>query len=86
MNIEFSKLIIFCISSVAFALTVFTMVMVWNTNDTTALSYLIPSVFTALAASTGFYYNKAKLENQIKLRKKYGSEIYNDAKGGSDYE
>lgn len=29
---------------------------------------------------TGFYYSKAKAENRIKLRKKYGPDIYNDSK------
>ena len=44
------------------------------------LAYLIPAVFTELGVGTGFYYSKAKAENRIKLRKMYGSEIYNDTK------
>lgn len=32
------------------------------------------------ATATGFYYSKAKAENRIKLRKKYGPDIYNDSK------
>lgn len=33
-----------------------------------------------LATVTGFYYSKAKAENRIKLRQKYGPEVYNDSK------
>lgn len=31
------------------------------------LCYIVPSVFTECAAATGFYYNKAKHENKIKI-------------------
>jgi hypothetical protein len=31
------------------------------------LCYLIPSIFTECAAATGFYYNKSKHENKIKI-------------------
>lgn len=41
---------------------------------------LIAAVFAELATATGFYYSKAKAENRIKLRKKYGADIYNDSK------
>ena len=41
--------------------------MIWLTMDTSALGYLIPAVFTEMAAATGFYYSKAKAENKIKL-------------------
>ncbi len=76
---EFSKVIISAVGAVTFGVTVFTLVMVWRTGDTSPLAYLIPAVFTETAA-TGFYYSKAKAENRIKLRKKYGPEIYNDTK------
>lgn len=77
---EFSKIIISTVGAVTIFVTAFTLVMVWRTGDTSPLAYLIPAVFTETAAATGFYYSKAKAENRIKLRKKYGSEIYNDTK------
>ncbi len=46
---------------------VFTGVMIWRTNDLSPLMYLIPAVFAELATATGFYYNKAKSENKIKI-------------------
>ena len=77
---EFSKVIISAVGAVTFGVTVFTLIMVWRTGDTSPLAYLIPAVFTETAAATGFYYSKAKAENRIKLRKMYGPEIYNDTK------
>lgn len=78
--VEFSKLIMVAIGLVTASVTAFTLIMVWRTGDLSPLGYLIPAVFTELAAATGFYYSKAKAENRIKLRKMYGPEIYNDAK------
>lgn len=63
----------------AVILSLYTMVIIFITGDVTPLEYLIPSVFAELAAATGFYFNKAKAENQIKLRKQHGSEIYGES-------
>lgn len=79
-KIEFSKLIMLAVGAVTIIVTAFTLLMVWKTQDTSPLAYLIPAVFAELSVGTGFYYSKAKAENRIKLRKKYGSEIYNDTK------
>lgn len=83
---EFSKIIVVCLGVVSAIITAFTLFIVYDTKDTSPLAYLIPAVFTALATGTGFYYNKAKLENQIKLRKQYGSKIYKDVKGDTYYD
>lgn len=79
-KIEFSKLIMLVAGAVTIVVTVFALLMMWKTNDLSPLAYLIPAVFTELSVGTGFYYSKAKVENRIKLRKQYGSEIYNDTK------
>lgn len=79
-KIEFSKLIMLTVGAVTIIVTAFTLFMVWKTQDLSPLAYLIPAVFAELSVGTGFYYSKAKAENKIKLRKKYGSEIYNDTK------
>jgi H+/Cl- antiporter ClcA len=78
---ETSKIIVASIGVGVLIVTVFSMYMVYDTKNTEPLSILIPAVFGAFATAIGFYFNKAKLENSIKLRKKYGSEIYNDVKG-----
>lgn len=80
---EFSKVLWIAAMVHAAILSVYTMVIILVTGDVTPLEYLIPSVFTELAAATGFYFNKAKAENQIKLRKQYGSEVYGES-GAAD--
>lgn len=68
----FSKVILVVVSIFTIALTVFTCVMIWRTMDLTPLAYLIPGAFAELASATGFYFNKAKAENKIKLMSAYG--------------
>ena len=77
---EFSKVILAVVGAVTGIVTTFTLAVVWKTGDTSPLAYLIPAVFAELATATGFYYSKAKAENRIKLRQKYGPEVYNDSK------
>ena len=85
MKIEFSKVIMIFGGAVVLWITAFTMFMVYDTKNLEPLVYLIPAAFGAFGTAAGFYYSKAKIENRIKLRKKYGAEIYNDVKG-DDYE
>lgn len=69
---EFSKKILVVAGIINIAVIVFSCVMMWRTLDLTPLSYLIPSVAAEVATGTGFYYNKAKAENRIKLAKDNG--------------
>ena len=66
-RMEFSKLIVISFGIVTALLTGFVCCVIWKTSDTSALAYLVPSVFAEMASATGFYYNKAKAENKIKL-------------------
>jgi len=66
---EFSKKIIFCAAIVNLVIVLFTLVMVWRSNDLSPLAYLIPAAAGEMAVGTGFYYSKAKVENRIKLMK-----------------
>lgn len=66
-RMEFSKLIFASVVLMTAAITVFSCCMIWRIGDTSVLAYLIPAVFAELASTTGFYYNKAKAENKIKL-------------------
>ena len=70
-RLEFSKKILIVAAVINIAVIVFACVMMWRTGDTTPLSYLIPSVAAEVATGTAFYYNKAKLENKIKLMAAY---------------
>lgn len=69
---EFSKLLLIISFIMAFGVMIFSMFLMWRTGDTSPLAYLIPSVFVEVATATAFYYNKAKRENEIKLKMQYG--------------
>lgn len=69
---EFSKKIFIGVSIVNLFVLIFACIMIWRTMDLSPLSYLIPAAAAEMATATGFYYNKAKMENQIKLKKLYG--------------
>ena len=65
--LEFSKKILIVAGVINIAVIIFSCVMIAKTGDLTPLAYLIPAVAAEVATGTGFYYNKAKLENKIKL-------------------
>lgn len=68
-KVEFSKKIFMGVTAGVLVVTLFAMYMVWETKDTSVLSYLIGGVFAEFGVATGFYYNKAKAENEIKISK-----------------
>lgn len=70
-KMEFSKKILIVAGVVNIGVILFSCYMMVKINDTYPLSYLIPAVAAEVATGTGFYYNKAKLENKIKLMKHY---------------
>lgn len=67
-RMEFSKKILVVMAIATFAIVTFACVLMWITRDTGPFAYLIPSLFAELGVGTGFYFNKAKAENEIKLR------------------
>lgn len=69
---EFSKKIIIFMTVFTVIITAYSLALMWKTEDTSGLAYLIPSVFAEYATATGFYYWKARAENKIKLLKLYG--------------
>ena len=71
---EFSKKIFIGVSIITLSVIIFSFIMMWETNDLSPLSYLIPSVCVELATATAFYYDKAKNENVIKINKGIGGE------------
>ena len=75
---EFSKKIFTGISIATSLVVIFSLVMIWRTNDLTPLAYIIPAIFAELATATGFYYHKAKKENEIKLKILFGKEVVGD--------
>lgn len=74
---EFSKKILIVAGAINISVIIFACVMMWRTEDTTPLAYLIPAVAAEVATGTSYYYWKAKNENQIKLGKIYGVDFDN---------
>lgn len=74
-KLEFSKKIFYIVITIFVIVTVYSMALMWKTDDTSALSYLIPSVGGLAATSCGFYYHKSKVENVIKLKKETGMDL-----------
>ena len=68
-KMEFSKKIFVGVTIGVIIVSMFSMYMAYKTNDTSILGYLIGGCFAELATATGFYYNKAKAENEIKIKK-----------------
>lgn len=68
---EFSKVIIVSVGATNLFIMVFSFIMMWRTLDLSPLMYLIPAAAAEMATGTAFYYNKAKLENKIKLMAAY---------------
>lgn len=81
-KIEFSKIIIVIAGIINITVIGFTIFMIYRTCDLSPFAYLIPSVATEVATGTAFYYNKAKIENKIKLMSLYNikptEECFND--------
>lgn len=73
-KVEFSKKIFAWVSIATALVVIFSLIMIWRTSDLTPLAYIIPAIFTELATATGFYYYKAKRENEIKLKLLFGKE------------
>lgn len=82
---EFSKLILFVFFVIEVGVVLFTCHMVHMTCDLTPLAYLIPS--TAVVGATGvkYYFQKAKIENRIKLMHSYVIEPTADAFQDNEY-
>lgn len=67
-KMEFSKKILIVVSIFNIIVVLFSIYMIWKTENLEPLAYLIPSTFAELATATGAYYSKAKVENRIKLK------------------
>lgn len=87
---EFSKVILKNIAWATVVIVALSFLLMWKTGDTGPLAYIIPGIFAELSAATGFYFWKAKAENEIKLdmirKKKQLEQQYNDDyfnKGGT---
>jgi hypothetical protein len=72
-KMEFSKKILCVVAVLNIAVLLFACIMIWRTGNLDPFAYIIPSLAAEAATGTGFYYNKSKAENQIKLEYTYSS-------------
>ena len=66
---EFSKKIFNIVITLFIIVIIYSMALMWKTETTDGLMYLIPSISGITATTVGFYYWKAKMENMIKISK-----------------
>lgn len=64
---EFSKKIFDIVITLFIIVLFYSMALMWKTNMTDGLMYLIPSVSGLTTTCIAFYFWKAKMENMIKL-------------------
>lgn len=82
---EFSKLILLVFGLIEVGVIFFTCYMVRLTCDLTPLAYLIPSTAIVGATSVKHYYDKAKVENRIKLKQRLGVSLESEDFISNDY-
>lgn len=68
---EFSKRILTTAKWECWIITAFGLFFAAKGYDTSIFAYVIPASWGGYAIARAFYYNKAKSENAIKLRKAY---------------
>ena len=68
-RMEFSKKIIAVLLFLEAFVVISCCVVAFRIGDIEIFKVLVPSVFASTATGIGFYFNKAKLENKIKLMK-----------------
>lgn len=71
---EFSKIMALIAVSMWLLVNLFGLVMMVVMMDTSPLMYVVPSVDAVIAVVLACYYHKARLENQIKLKRYYGDD------------
>lgn len=67
-KMEFSKKILVMAMILNIALDVFACVMIYLTRDTNALVAIVVATIGEVGTIAGFYYNKSKAENSIKIQ------------------
>lgn len=77
-RMEFSKKILIAMFVITLIIVACAIAMSYMTQTTDVYAYLIPSIFAELSIGTGFYYWKARRENEIKLKGIYGTDEQED--------
>lgn len=75
LKYECSKIILVIIGSAIGIVILYSMVMMAITQNLDPINWILVGLFSLADVAVGFYYNKAKKENEIKLRSIYGKEL-----------
>jgi len=65
---EFSKVIIAATGAIFLSQILCAVMWAWASRDTSIYSYTVPSAGGVFGAAVVFYYNKAKMENVLKIK------------------
>lgn len=65
---EFSKVIIAASGAIFLSQITCAVLWAWASRDTSIFSYTVPSAAGVFGAAVVFYYNKAKMENVLKIK------------------
>ncbi len=65
---EFSKVIIATSGAIFLSQILCAVMWAWASKDTSIYSYTVPSAAGVFGAAVVFYYNKAKMENMLKIK------------------
>lgn len=77
---EYSKTVTTAALIMAGVILIFAMVMIAGTADTSALEWLIGFASTAAVLIIKYYMRRAAQKDNLEQRRKYGAEVYEDAK------
>ena len=55
--------------TVTIVVLIFSMALMWKTNYTSALAYIVPSIIGSLGACLSFYFWKSKAENIERIKR-----------------
>lgn len=88
-KLEFSKIIFLCTSALFTLVVIGSFTLMWHTGSTEALICLISTTGAMLTTGIGFYYNKSKSENLLRMSKEHNltiQEVKSLANIDSNYE
>ena len=83
---ETSKVFVYLILGAVVVVVIFAFLLMAKTGDTSALGEIIIGAFGLASVATGFYFNKAKAENKIKLKKENGIPLSEEDFDGGEQE
>lgn len=73
---EFSKIILLTVAAVTAIVIIASFALMFYTQTVDPLNAIIVGLFTAVDTAIGFYYWKARKENELKILNSHGKEVH----------